>query len=830
MRAWDLQNRVLFLALAPLIAAVLLLSLHFTNARIQDLEQALRDRGQTIATRLASAADDVMTPRDRKKLNKLIHSALQEVNVQSVTVTDMKGNILAGTGANLEKNKTPVAETLRYKFLAPIYRPNASTSSLSFSLPFSTSADQKKQIGWMTVVLSGAALQTEQNKIMFQSLFIVLVGLVITVVFALRQARKVTHPVLLLTQAVERIKTGDLDYRVPMQSSGELGLLEAGINAMASALQEARDREKKRSEDALFLEKVRAQVTLESIGDGVITTDAEGRIAYMNPVAEQFTEWKNDQARGRPLSEVFQIFDETSARLEEYPIYYCLKEGRVIRHDSHHLLMSHDGGKIEVQDSAAPIRDRDGTILGAVVVFHDVTEIQGMARRMAFLASHDPLTGLLNRREFETRLLQVLEKAGGAKGEHALLYLDLDQFKIVNDTCGHIAGDELLKQLAHHLQKEIRTSDVLARLGGDEFGVILEDCSIHKAEQIADLLRQSVKDFRFVWANRSFEIGVSIGLVPITHESGGLTEVLSAADSACYIAKDHGRNRIHIYQPDDRALARRRGEMQWVHRLQDGLENNSFDLYCQAIVPLHDKVIPSGRFYEILVRIQDEDLILPTAFIPAAERYHLMPSIDRWVIRTVFSMLEKYQAQAIETGAAGTALFAINLSGQSLGDEKFLEFVLQQFSQRHVNPSSLCFEITETAAIANMARARDFIARLKAMGCRFALDDFGSGLSSFGYLKTLPVDYLKIAGGFIESMGEDPVNLAMIDAINQIGHVMGLLTIAESVENNLTLNKLRDTGVDYAQGRGIDTPKPLHQVLALPEQEWDSVRAQANAM
>ncbi len=829
IKAWSLQSRVLFLALAPLTVAVLLLALQqFTNARIQDLEQALHERGQTIAERLASSSEEAATERNRLKLAELVQTALKEKNMLSATVTDGRGNILAYASDPIEKERAAQsAEDKRYKFLAPIYRwiPPA-----RIPRPASEAAEPRKQVGWVSVSLSRAALQTEQNRILFQSLMIVLSGLAVTVLFALRMARTVTRPVRSLTRAVERIKNGELDYRLATQSGGEVGRLEGGINAMAAALQQARDNEKKRSEDALFLEKVRAQVTLESIGDGVITTDAEGRIVYMNPVAEQFTEWKNDAARGHPLSEVFKIFDEDSNRLEEYPIHYCLKEGRIIRHDSHHLLMSHEGGKIEIQDSAAPIRDRGGVILGAVVVFHDVTEIQSMARRMAFLASHDPLTGLLNRREFETRLQQVLESAQSGDRVHALLYLDLDQFKIVNDTCGHVAGDELLKQLAYHMQKEIRASDVLARLGGDEFGVILEDCSIDKAKQIADLLRQSVKDFRFLWESRTFEIGVSIGLVPISRDSGGLTEVLSAADSACYVAKDHGRNRIHIYQPGDRALAQRHGEMQWVHRLREGLENNSFDLYCQAIVPLHEDLIPSGRFYEILVRVQDQDLVLPAAFIPAAERYHLMPSIDRWVINAVFSMLEKFQARPAAGGGAAGAHFAINLSGQSLGDEKFLDFVMQQFAQHRLNPESICFEITETAAIANLARARDFIARFKHMGCRFALDDFGSGLSSFGYLKSLSVEYLKIAGDFIEGMVEDPVDHAMVDAINQIGHVMGLTTIAESVENAAILERLRKLGVDYAQGVGLDAPKPLHQVLQLPEAEWDAIRARAREM
>lgn len=817
MKTWSLQKRVLFLALVPLTVAVVLLSWHFTNARIQDLEDALRTRGQTIASQLAAISEDAFLSGNRKKLAWFVQSTLQENNVLAVTVTDMKGNILAHASNVSEKPKPPpLTEKSRYKLLAPVYYSEESRAAVG---------GPRRQVGWVTVQLSSAALQTEQNRILYQSLLIVVAGLVVTVIFALRMARGVTRPVQSLTRAVEKIKNGVLDYRVSTHAGGEVGRLEDGINAMAAALQEARDREKKRSEDALFLEKVRAQVTLESIGDGVITTDAEGRIVYMNPVAEQFTEWKNEAAQGKPLSQVFKIFDEESNRLEEYPIHYCLKEGRTIRHDSHHLLMSHEGGKIEIQDSAAPIRDRDGTILGAVVVFHDVTEIQSMARHMAFLASRDPLTGLLNRREFEARLQQVLDNARAGQRSHALLYLDLDQFKIVNDTCGHVAGDELLKQLAAHLQKEIRASDMLARLGGDEFGVILEDCSVDKAEQIADLLRQSVKDFRFMWEKRAFEIGVSIGLVPISADSGGLTEVLSAADSACYIAKDRGRNRIHIYQPDDRAFAQRRGEMQWVHRLREGLENNSFDLYCQAIVPLRQGHRRAASFHEILVRVQDEDLVLPEAFIPAAERYHLMPSIDRWVIRSVFPMLEKFQARAAPESAS---LFAINLSGQSLGDEKFLEFVMQLFHEHRVDPHSICFEITETAAIANLTRARDFIARFKHMGCRFALDDFGSGLSSFGYLKSLSVDYLKIAGDFVEGMLDDPLDRAMVDAINQVGHVMGLVTIAESAENPALIDKLREIGVDMAQGHGIDSPKPLHQVLRLPERDWDDVRNRAS--
>jgi diguanylate cyclase (GGDEF)-like protein/PAS domain S-box-containing protein len=824
---------VLFLALVPLTVIVILISVHFAVIRIQDLDKALLDRGQAIARQLAPACEYGVVSGNRAILVNLAQAALRETDVVSISITEMQGGVLASAQRSPEGH--PPERRLpdqTQEFRAPIYQsevileehPGAAAPAATRSRP----VEPARQAGWVAVELSRAPTKAKQNRVLAESLAIIFIGLGFTTFIALRMARGVTRPILALTEVVQKIKGGGLSHRVTIAPGGELGRLVDGINSMAAALAEAREREHKRTEDALFLEKVRAQVTLESIGDGVITTDAGGRIVYLNSVAEQFTEWSRDDARGLPLNRVFRIFDETANEVEEYPIHYCLEEGRTIRHDSHHLLMSKDGAKIEIQDSAAPIRDRDGSVLGAVVVFHDVTEIQGMARRMAFLASHDPLTGLLNRREFETRLQQVLESARSDGKEHALCYLDLDQFKIVNDTCGHTAGDELLKQLAHHLQKEIRTSDVLARLGGDEFGVILESCSIDKARQIADLLRQFIKDFRFVWHNRTFEVGVSIGLVPIGADAGSLTDVLSAADSACYVAKDHGRNRIHLYQPDDAALAQRHGEMQWVHRLRHGLENNSFDLYCQAIVPLREEAVRAGRFYEILVRIQDKDLVLPATFIPAAERYHLMPAIDRWVLESVFTMLKRYYSSLRQNGGGrGISRFAVNLSGQSLGDEKFVDFVVDRILHSGIKPDCLCFEITETAAIANLTRARDFIARLKKMGCQFALDDFGSGLSSFGYLKSLPVDYLKIAGDFIRDIGDDPVDHAMVDAINQIGHVMGLVTIAESVEGPAILEKLRESGVDYAQGVGIEPPRPLHEVLELPAKEWITARAAA---
>jgi diguanylate cyclase (GGDEF)-like protein/PAS domain S-box-containing protein len=828
MKGWGIRARVLFLALVPLTVIVLLISLHFILTRIGDLDRELQDRGHAIARQLAPACEYGVLSGNREILASLAQSGLRETDVLSVTITDNQGKVLAAAAVN-PGDVTAVGPKTTYAFRAPVMTSSVQLDeALDPAGAAAPQGDTTRQAGWVSVELSGAATEAQQHRVMGESLLITLFGLAVTTLIALHMARRVTEPIVGLTIAVERVKNGEFDQRVMANSDGELGQLEAGVNAMAAALEEARLRDKKRAEDALFLEKVRAQVTLESIGDGVITTDRNGAIVYMNLAAEQFLGWTQTAARGLLLAEVFRIVNEDGTTHSTYPVDQCLRDGHVLRHDKHRLLARQDGHQIEIHDTASPIRDRDGTILGAVVVFRDVTEIQHMARRMAFLASHDSLTGLLNRREFENRLHLALESARLHGTQHAVCYLDLDQFKIVNDTCGHIAGDELLKHLAHHLSREIRASDLVARLGGDEFGVILENCSMDKALQISDLLRQSVRDFRFVWAGRTFEVGVSIGLVPVNADSGSLTDVMSAADSACYVAKDHGRNRIHVYQPDDLALSQRQGEMQWVHRLRQGLSENNFDLHCQAIVPLRGRGEETPPFYEILVRIHDRDLVMPTVFIPAAERYHLMPSIDRWVVYSSFNMLQRYYGRMGRRAGVQPARFAVNLSGQSLGDERFLDFVVAQFAQTGISPPNICFEITETAAIANLARAHDFILRLKTMGCQFALDDFGSGLSSFGYLKSLPVDYLKIAGDFVQDIVDDPVDLAMVDAVNQIGHVIGIKTVAESVENAAILEQLREIGIDYAQGLGIDPPKPLHEVLQLSEAEWLNVRSRAN--
>ena len=565
----------------------------------------------------------------------------------------------------------------------------------------------------------------------------------------------------------------------------------------------------KHAKEALYQEKERAQVTLGSIGDGVITTDMNGDVEYMNQVAEQSTGWKLEDARGKPVLKILKIVDEKTLKTPPDPVEMCLQQGKSAMMVGHLLLIHrHRNQRLSIEVNASPIRDSNADITGVVLVFHDVTELRGLAKKMSYQATHDSLTGLINRREFENRINQALEHARTSNVRHALCYIDLDNFKVVNDTSGHIAGDELLKQLTIKLRMELREADTLARLGGDEFGILLEGCSIENAFEPAENLRKIVEDFRFVWDNQAFRIGASIGLVQISAESGTLTDVLSAADSACYVAKEQGRNRIHIYEPDDELLVERHGQMQWVQRIQNVLEENRFRLFFQPIAKLNiaqgEKNTTHG---EVLIRMLDEnnEIVGPGSFIPSAERYFLMPAIDRWVVENTFRMLT-LDKDEIEKKVSTCC---INLSGQSLSDERFMDFLVDQIRDSGVSTELLCFEITETAVIANLCQATKLISKLRDMGCRFALDDFGVGLSSFSYLKNLAVNYLKLDGCFVKNMVNDPIDKAMVKAINQIGHTMDIKTIAEFVENEATLKAVREIGVDYAQGYVIARPAPI---------------------
>ncbi len=561
--------------------------------------------------------------------------------------------------------------------------------------------------------------------------------------------------------------------------------------------------ERRRAELAVLAEKERAQVTLQSIGDAVITTDAAGAIDYLNPVAEHLTGWPIDEARGQAVDQVLRVVGDAASTGGDSLVLRCLREGRVILGNDQMALIDRTGREVAIQNSAAPIRDGEGRLLGTVVVFRDVSRERRLRRALSYQATHDALTGLLNRREFEQRLHAALaETRGDSPVEHALIYLDLDQFKVVNDTCGHPVGDRLLKQVTSLLQTRIRASDTLARLGGDEFGLLLQDCGIEQALQIADALRQAIREFRYEWEGQQIQIGVSIGIVGIDRASDTVATLMSAVDVACYAAKDGGRNRVHVYEAGN--VPARHKEMQWVSRLQRACDDGRLEIHFQRILPIGDNQDLQPHF-ELVLRMRDEEgnLVQPNEFIPAAERYNMMPAIDRWVVRHALTEL-------LTRGRVGEhATLSINLSGTTLSDEGFLDFLLGELANVDIRPGALCFEITETAAIASLSHVVYFMRELKDRGVRFALDDFGSGLSSFSYLKTLPVEFLKIDGQFVENVYRDPVDRSMVEAICQVARAMGIRTIAERVETQEVLDTLARIGVDYAQGFLISRPAPI---------------------
>ncbi|MES9837506.1 MAG: EAL domain-containing protein [Candidatus Thiodiazotropha sp.] len=538
---------------------------------------------------------------------------------------------------------------------------------------------------------------------------------------------------------------------------------------------------------------------LESTGEGIFGIDERGACTFINKAAAEMLGYTQEELLNLEIHKRIRMFDEAGKSFNST----VLQQGESVRVKDESFLRKNET-LFPVEYSTYPIME-DGRFKGSVTVFRDVTATRSMMREMRFLATHDSLTHLLNRHAFDQRLRQAFAGSKDKGVQHVLLYMDLDQFKLVNDTCGHVAGDMMLRQLSHRLQRTIGGNDVLARLGGDEFGLLLENCQLERAQQLANKICSVVKDFRFSWEGRSFSTGVSIGIVAIGPNTESPHSALSSADAACYVAKDMGRNRIHVYQPYDEEIKRQQGEMRWVGRIESAMDQQRFSLLQQPIMSLRSSAI-GDEHIEVLLRMKDErgKQIMPGAFIPAAERYNIMVSLDRWVISHAFRWLSENPQRLDELG-----LCAINLSGQSLGDGGLHEHILEQLRKFNLPADKISFEITETAVVSRLDQAARFISLLKRRGFRFALDDFGTGMSSFSYLKRLPVDYLKIDGSFVSNMVNDPVDRAMVESINEIGHLMGLQTIAEYVENDQTLEQLIDIGVDYAQGYGVVRPMPL---------------------
>jgi diguanylate cyclase (GGDEF)-like protein/PAS domain S-box-containing protein len=564
---------------------------------------------------------------------------------------------------------------------------------------------------------------------------------------------------------------------------------------------------RKHNEYELNQARERAQVTLRSIADAVITTDVNGQIEYLNPSAAMLTGWDSEIARGLPIQRIFCLFNDGSRERVEDPIRQCMAYGEAVKSDRDVTLKRHGGEICSIQYSASPIMADSGSALGVILVIHDVTEARKMERELSYQATHDTLTGLINRTEFEARLGFSIESAQRALESHVLCQLDIDKLKIINDTCSHEAGDNLIRNVAVVLQGCLRDSDILARIGGGEFGIVLKNCTLDGATEVAENMLSAIHGINFTSCDKTFDVCASIGLTLVTSTSASLANIMSQVDLACYEAKDSGGDRYRVYESSDRNLVRRHDEMKWASALNEAIKSDRLVLYYQDIVPVVPDASAGGHF-EVLVRMLDENgkIIPPDMFLPAAERYHLITSLDRWVVNKTFSWYARHPH------AAGLETISINLSGTSVTDAGFLDFIKNELHTHKVPPAVVCFEITETAAIANLDAAAGFIHELKRMGCRFALDDFGSGLSSFSYLKNLPVDYLKIDGSFVKDMETNAIDCAMVSSIHQIGSVMGTKTIAEFVENDGILGKLAEIGVDYAQGYGIARPRPLHEM------------------
>jgi diguanylate cyclase (GGDEF)-like protein/PAS domain S-box-containing protein len=568
--------------------------------------------------------------------------------------------------------------------------------------------------------------------------------------------------------------------------------------------------DRRAAEAALVRERERALVTLASIADAVITTDSRGIVEYLNPVAEGLTGWQLAEAQGEPLTRVCPVLHESTREPVETSAERVLDEMRPMGLTSHLLLARRDGLEFAIDESASPLTDANGRLTGVVMVFRDATPQRQITRQLSHEATHDGLTGLINRAEFERRLARVVATARDAGTTHGLCYLDLDRFKTVNDSCGHGAGDALLRQLASALRTELRSRDTLARLGGDEFAVLLEHCELEQARRIAESLRTTVADFRFTWEGKTFGLGVSIGLVEVTADTGTEADVMRAADAACYQAKRSGRNCVHVARLEDQTAAAERTD--WAGRITRALEQSRFRLSVQRILPLRPGVSPP-ELWEVFLRLEDDGgAMLPAAaFLPAAERYSLMSVIDRWVIQHTMGRLAGWHPG---DGSSPIPLCCINLGGSSLADEALVPLIGQQLVQHRLPAASLCFEIAEPAVLGDLARAVTFTRELHALGCRVALDDFAGGLASLHHLKALSLDFLKLSASITRDLRADALQAVVARAACDAAGVLGIPIIAKGADSSETLAALRNVGVQYAQGVGLEPPRPIEELIA----------------
>jgi diguanylate cyclase (GGDEF)-like protein/PAS domain S-box-containing protein len=806
----SLSKQLLLMFASGMLSLALIVSISTAWVTGEQIRSQLINESLQITSALANQSYLALIYESGENALDAVTTTLSFPNVTGVAILDKNKKPLLTKGEydprayefpaldTLGESATLLNETDNtMSFVAAVYQPENSNPYAMFA----NDDTGRELLGLVHVVVDKGAQKTNRDTVFINNTaiaIVVTIGLLLLLSILLK---RITNPLATLSRTMQRAQAGDTSVNAAVIGPVEIARIADVFNDMMAALNER--------QEELFREKERALFTLESIADGVITTNTGGQVIYLNPVAERLTGVTLEQAKSLELNDIFRVFNTATRVEDQNPIEECLSSGVVMGPLQHRFYRPRIGDEIHIKHSVAPIKNREGAVAGAVMVFHDETEARKLEQKLTYQATHDALTGLTNRTEFESHLVEVMRNMD-EKTEHALCYLDLDQFKVINDTCGHLAGDQLLQNITNLLLQRIRKNeDTLARLGGDEFVLLIEHCTLEQASIVASQLCQAVRDYRYVFEGNPFTIGISIGVVPLTINSRNYQEIISKADTACFMAKEKGRNRVHVYRADDEEMVQRHGEMQVLTSITEAFDDDSFYLFYQPIVDIRND---SGicDHYEILLRMKDRDgnWISPGYFLPAAERYNVAHKIDRHVIRKTLNWLCDHPKQLEQLKSC-----SINLSGMSLNDDELFDFILEQFNITKVPPAKICFEITETAAISHLSGATGLIRELRELGCKTALDDFGSGMSSFAYLKNFEIDYLKIDGLFVRDILSDPIDDAMVKSINDIGHILGLITIAEYVENESILKRLNELGVDQVQGYFIAKPEPIENML-----------------
>ncbi len=550
-------------------------------------------------------------------------------------------------------------------------------------------------------------------------------------------------------------------------------------------------------------EKEQALKTLQSINEGVITTDSIGKINYINPVAEIYLGWDKREVLGKRIDSVFRTVEEKTRKKLVMPVEKCLNNTGAVNSNGKSILVRRDGVEYAIEYTLTPITDRQSNAIGTVLVFRDVTEKRELEHNLNWQASHDQLTGLINRSEFDRRLQKIINADNDDANEHALCIIDLDNLKIINDSCGHVAGDELLKKIGASLKNKSRDTDTIARIGGDEFGIILYGCTLSKAGLIAEIFREQIEKTGFSWDGRSYDITASLGVIPLDSNYGELSDVLRAADAACFTAKDKGKNQVSLLEQGQKLINRDRSQIQWVEKIRDCLNRQSFELHIQEIRPLDD--LNEVVICENLLRVNDENgLILPSQYMPSLERYHMMPEIDRWVVKASLELLAYGKATMDKY-----KVVTINLSEQSVSNEKFTDYLKNLFDEYETERDRICFDIPEACLYRHAERTGEFIRKIRNMDCKVAIDNFSSGLESFRILKPLNIDYVKFDGRISYPYSDKSLEYTILESINHISHLIGAQTVAKFISGEENLEALYEIGVDYAQGFVLSRPRPL---------------------